>query len=292
MRRSADENLPPLTLPSPLLFRCAGRGEGTIESADRLRRRANLDMSAEPSKMQSEAGNPNFATTHWSLVLAAGHGGDAESDAALERLCRRYWLPLYAYVRRRVFDVDEAQDLTQAFFERLLEKNYLADADPERGRFRVFLVTAFKHFLSKEWDKAKALKRGGGVSPISLDFAVGDSHVAIEPAGGLTADQLYERQWAITLLNRVMQRLEREFERAGKPLQFQCLKDVIIGRGEGAKYADVASELGMTESAARMAVSRMRRRYRELLRNEIAQTVLSPEDIDDEIGFLFTAFAD
>ena len=201
-------------------------------------------------------------------------------------------MPLYAYVRRRVFDIDEAQDLTQAFFVRLLEKNYMADADPERGRFRVFLLTALKHFLSKEWDKAKAQKRGGGALPISLDFAVGDSHAAIEPVDGLTAEQLYERQWAITLLNRVMQRLERELERAGKLLQFRRLKDFLIGHSEGTKYADVAWELGMTESAARMAVSRMRRRYRELLRNEISQTVLSPEDINDEIRLLFTTFAD
>jgi RNA polymerase sigma-70 factor (ECF subfamily) len=233
-----------------------------------------------------------FDTTHWSLVLAAGQRGTRESAAALERLCQSYWLPLYAYVRRRVSDVHDAQDLTQAFFERLLEKNYLADADPRRGQFRVFLLTAFKHFLSKEWEKAKAQKRGGGRSPISLDFSTGDSQIRLEPAGGLTAEQMYERQWVITLLSCVMQRLERELEKVGKRSQFERLKDFIVSTKEDTTYADVASELGMTESAARMATSRLRRRYRQLLREEIAQTVSSPEDIDDEINSLFTTFVE
>ena len=233
-----------------------------------------------------------FDTTHWSLVLAAGQRGTRESAAALERLCQSYWLPLYAYVRRRVSDVHDAQDLTQAFFERLLEKNYLADADPRRGQFRVFLLTAFKHFLSKEWEKAKAQKRGGGRSPISLDFSTGDSQITLQPAGGLTAEQMYERQWVITLLSCVMQRLERELEKVGKRSQFERLKDFIVSTKEDTTYADVASELGMTESAARMATSRLRRRYRQLLREEIAQTVSSPEDIDDEINSLFTTFVE
>ena len=236
----------------------------------------------------AEAGR--FDTTHWSLVLAAGQRGTGESAAALERLCQSYWLPLYAYVRRRVSDVHDAQDLTQAFFERLLEKNYLADADPHRGWFRAFLLTAFKHFLSKEWEKAKAQKRGGGRSPISLDFSTGDSQITLQPAGGLTAEQMYERQWAITLLGCVMQRLERELEKVGKRSQFERLKDFIVSTKEDATYADAASELGMTESATRMAASRLRRRYRQLLREEIAQTVSSPEDIDDEINNLFTTF--
>ena len=237
------------------------------------------------------AGAGHFDTTHWSLVLAAGQRGTAESAAALERLCQTYWLPLYAYVRRRVSDVHDAQDLTQAFFERLLDKNYLADADPQRGRFRAFLLTAFKHFLSNEWEKAKAQKRGGGRSPISLDFSTGDSQITFQPAGGLTAEQMYERQWAITLLSCVMQRLERELEKVGKRSQFERLKDFIVSTKEDPTYADAASELGMTESAARMATSRLRRRYRQLLREEIAQTVSSPEDVDDEIRHLFITFA-
>ncbi len=250
-------------------------------------------MPADNKNVKSvAAGAGHFDTTHWSLVLAAGQRGTGESAAALERLCQSYWLPLYAYVRRRVSDVHDAQELTQAFFERLLEKNYLADADPQRGRFRAFLLTAFKHFLSKEWEKAKAQKRGGGRSPISLDFSTGDSQITLQPAGGLTAEQMYERQWVITLLSHVMQRLERELEKVGKRWQFERLKDFIVSTKADTTYADVASELGMTESAARMATSRLRRRYRQLLREEIAQTVSSPEDIDDEINNLFTTFAE
>ena len=250
-------------------------------------------MPADNKNAKSDsAGAGRFDTTHWSLVLAAGRRGTDESAAALERLCQTYWLPLYAYVRRRVSDVHDAQDMTQGFFERLLDKNYLADADPQRGRFRSFLLTAFKHFLSKEWEKAKAQKRGGGRSHISLNFSTGDSQITLQPAGGLTAEQMYERQWVITLLGRVMQRLETELEKVGKRSQFERLKDFIVSTKEETTYADVASELSMTESAARMATSRLRRRYRQLLREEIAQTVSSPEDIEDEINSLFTTFVD
>lgn len=228
-----------------------------------------------------------FATTHWSLVLAAGQRGTVESHSALERLCKSYWPPLYAYVRRRVPDLHEAQDLTQAFFERLLDREYLADADPQRGRFRAFLLTAFKHFLSKEWEKAKAQKRGGGRHQISFDFA---SHVGTEPADQLTPDKIFEREWAITLLERVMQRLQRDMERNGKGRQFELLKHVLTGGDSKLTLADVAAELGQAETATRMAASRMRIRYRELLRNEISQTLSSQEDIEDEIRCLFTAF--
>lgn len=240
----------------------------------------------------SQSNQPSeFASTHWSLVLAAGDRGTADSDRALEKLCRAYWPPLYAYVRRRVTDVHEAQDLTQAFFERLLEKHYLADADPERGRFRAFLLTAFKHFLSKEWDKAKAQKRGGGRVPLPLDFAFGESYVSIDPADQLTPAQIYEQQWAVALLDRVMQRLQREMERQGRGAAFHCLKDFIIAQSESS-YATAAAEIGVSEPAARMAASNLRRRYRTLLRDEIAQTVTRPEDIDDEIRQLFSTFAD
>ena len=165
-----------------------------------------------------------------------------------------------------------------------------AAADPQRGRFRAFLITAFKHFLSKEWDKAKAQKRGGGQAVISLDFAAQDSAAAFEPAEELTADQLYERQWAITLLGRVMHRLQREMERSGKAQQFQSLKEFIGGTGDSS-YASAAADLRLSESAARMAASRMRGRYRDLLRDEIAQTVSSEEDIDTEVQHLFETFS-
>lgn len=161
-------------------------------------------------------------------MLAAGERGNAESNRALEKLCRAYWPPLYGYVRRRVRDVHETQDLTQAFFERLLEKHYLADADPERGRFRAFLITAFKHFLSKEWDKAKTQKRGGGRERFSVAFASQEDRWS-ESSDKLTPERIYERQWAVTLLNHVMNRLQRDMERNGKGQQFHCLKKFIGG---------------------------------------------------------------
>lgn len=245
-----------------------------------------------PSQSQQPEHQPagQFASTQWSLVLAVGDRGGPESDRALQQLCEAYWPPLYAYVRRRVESIHEAQDLTQAFFEKLLEKNYLNEANPERGRFRAFLITAFKHFLSKEWAKAKAAKRGGGRVHFSLDFAAKDSMWG-DVSDTHSAERLYERQWAITLLNRVVSRLQREMERNGKGRQFQCLKGFLGGAGD-ASYATAAAELELSESAARMAASRMRRRYRELLREEIAHTVSGPEEIDDEVKRLFATFSD
>jgi DNA-directed RNA polymerase specialized sigma24 family protein len=207
----------------------------------------------------------------------------------LESLCGTYWPPLYAYVRRRVPDVNEAQDLTQAFFAELLEKNYAGSATPERGRFRSFLLTAFKHFLAKQWDKAKAQKRGGGRAPISLDFQSADSSLRVEPTEGLTAEQYYDQQWAIALLGQIMERLQGEFAEAGKARQFEELKAFIVGDHAGTTYAQPAAILNVTEAAAKKAASRMRRRYRELLREEIAQTVVGPEDVEDEIRNLFAA---
>ena len=246
-------------------------------------------MKSDDQQSVSRPNGGEFATTQWSLVLAAGEKANSNSDRALEKLCRTYWPPLYAYVRRRVRDLHEAQDLTQAFFERLLEKRFLAQADPERGRFRAFLIAAFQHFLAKEWDKARVQKRGGGLLAFSLDFAAQDSSDG-NFATDLTAERFYERQWAITLLNRVMTRLQREMERGGKGQQFQALKELIGGSGDSS-YATAASDLDISESAARMAASRMRGRYRELLRDEIAQTVSTPEEIDDEVRHLFATFA-
>ncbi len=234
------------------------------------------------------SGGGQFATTRWSIVLSAGHTSSPDSSRALESLCETYWYPLYAYVRRRVPDVSEAQDLTQAFFAELLEKNYVGSAKPDRGRFRAFLITAFKHFLSKEWEKAKAQKRGGGRAPIPLDFESADSSIRIEPASGLTAEQLYDQQWAIALLGQVIEQLEAEFEQSGKTKLFEALKGFIIGDHAGTTYGQVAEKLNMTEAAAKKAGSRMRRRYRELLREEIAQTVEGPAEVDDEIRNLFT----
>lgn len=243
-----------------------------------------LSMSNdEPAHVRS----PQFATTRWSIVVSAGRQSSPDSRRALESLCEVYWYPLYVYVRRRVADVNEAQDLTQAFFAELLEKNYVGSATPDRGRFRAFLLTALKHYLSKQWEKARAQKRGGGRVPISLDFQSVDSSLRIEPASGLTPEQLYDQQWAIALLGQIMERLRTEFDKAGKADQFEELKGFVIGDHAGKTYAEAAVGLNMTEAAARKAASRMRGRYRQLLREEIAQTVSDPEDVDDEIRNLF-----
>ncbi len=235
----------------------------------------------------SVGGDRQFAATRWSVVLVAGRRSSPDSRRALESLCEAYWYPLYAYVRRRVPDVNDAHDLTQAFFAELLAKNYVGAATAERGRFRAFLLTALKHFLSKEWDKAKTQKRGGGKAPISLDFAAADSQYRLEPAGGLTAEQIYDREWAVALLGRILRRLEEESVQAGKSEQFAALKPFLIGDHAGATYADVAQRLGVTEAAAKMAAHRLRRRYRELLREEITETVSGPDEVEAEISNLF-----
>ena len=243
------------------------------------------DGFADPRRNQAG----QFVTTHWSVVLAAGNREHEESNRALEKLCRAYWPPLYAYVRRRVSDVHEAQDLTQAFFERLLEKKYLADADPERGRFRSFLITAFKRFLSKERDKAATQKRGGGQMTFTVDFESQDRNWG-EPQDSLTAEQIYERPVGHYVAQPRYGRLQREMDRSGRAQEFHLLKD-FIGGTRSSTYAAVAPSLGLSESAARMAASRMRGRYRELLQQEIAQTVETPEDIHSEVQHLFATFS-
>ena len=189
-----------------------------------------------------------FATTRWSIVLAARHPSSSESRRALESLCRAYWLPLYAYARRRVTDPNEAQDLTQAFFAELLEKNYLSAVTPGRSRFRAFLLTAFKHYLSKQWAKAKAQKRGGGRAPIPLDFMAPEQGAWLEPSAGRTPEQQYERQWAVTLLAQIVKQLEDEFVRAAKVELFAALKPFLLGQHAGRTYAAVAGQLGIMEA--------------------------------------------
>lgn len=230
----------------------------------------------------------DFRTTHWSLIVEAGRLGSREAGEALAQLCQRYWYPLYAYVRRRVRDVSEAQDLTQEFFARLLEKNVLAAASRERGRFRSFLLAAMKNFLANEWDKAKAEKRGGGRAPLSLALDTAESRLNLEPAHDLTPEKLYERQWALTLLDLVVERLATECAAAGKERQFELLKSALTGDRAAIDYPAAAGSLGMTEEAVRQAAHRLRRRYREILRDELAQTVADPADVDDEVRALFT----
>lgn len=241
-----------------------------------------------PAFAKATAGSP-FATTHWSIVLAAGHGSQPDSKAALAKLCEAYWYPLYAYVRRRGYDADESQDLTQEFFTVLLEKESLRAADRERGRFRSFLLTAMRRFLTKEWAKAHAKKRGGARTPIPLDPRDGETRYALEPSHDWTPERIYERRWAMTLLDQVMAELRGKYAADGKEQLFDSLKALLIRAADAPPYSRIAADLGMTEGGVKVAVHRLRRRYRELLHSVIAQTVAHPDDVDDELRFLRTA---
>lgn len=210
---------------------------------------------------------------------------------ALEELCRTYWYPLYAYVRRHGHSREDAEDLTQGFFARLLEKNYLEGVTNDKGKFRSFLLVALKRFLANEWDRANTQKRGGGVAPLSLDWQDAETRYQIAPADNLSPDKLYDRAWAVVVLERVITRLRDESATEDKADQYEQLKHfLMIGRNE-IPYAEAATELKMTEGAVRVAVHRLRRRYRELLRDEITQTLATPAQADEEMNALFSALA-
>jgi RNA polymerase sigma-70 factor (ECF subfamily) len=243
--------------------------------------------------MPLETPNPehprDFASTRWSLVLAARHADTPGADEALASLCQSYWYPLYAYARRRGYSADDAQDLTQGFFAKLIEKHYLDAADSERGRFRAFLLTAFKRFLSKERQHALAEKRGGGRRLVPLDFERAESRFVCEPVTSDTPERIYERQWAVTLLERAMVQLRDEFETSDKHDEFDQLKVFLTGEAAAPCYREVAGALGMTEGAVKVAVHRLRRSFRAAVVAEIAQTVALRADIDDELHTLFAA---
>jgi DNA-directed RNA polymerase specialized sigma24 family protein len=249
------------------------------------------DLTSEHQSSASSTPGDIFATTHWTVVLAAGRRRTPQADVALEELCRTYWYPLYAYVRRQGHSKEDAEDLTQAFFARFLEKNYLEGLRSEKGRFRAFLLAALKHFLANEWDRANRQKRGGGVTTLSLDWQNADTRYKIDPADNLSPDKLYDRAWAVTLLERVITRLHDENAAEGKANLFEGLKPFLMLGKSAIPYAQAAVELDLSEGAARVAVHRLRRRYRELLREEIAQTLSLPEQVDDEMRALFSAFA-
>jgi RNA polymerase sigma-70 factor (ECF subfamily) len=231
-----------------------------------------------------------FATTHWSMVLAAGDPASPQSREALAALCASYWYPLYAFVRRQGYDADQAQDLTQEFFARLLEKDYLRVVDREKGKFRSFLLACLRHFLLNEYDRARAQKRGGGKEAIPLDFQAAERRYNAEPCSAVTQEKLFERRCALALLDQVLGRLREEFDREGRAVFFGRLKVFLTGEKAAASYQEVAGELGMSAGAVKVAVHRLRGRYRELLREEIARTVDRPEDIEGEIRDLFAAF--
>jgi RNA polymerase sigma-70 factor (ECF subfamily) len=245
--------------------------------------------ASDPFQPPGSADGRQFATTRWSLVAAAGQGPSPESREALAALCQAYWYPLYAYARRRLPSAHDAQDQTQAFFAELLEKDYLQAADPRRGKFRSFLLTAFKHFLSRQRERAGAQKRGGGRSLVSLDFRDGERRYGLEPADPATPETVYERRWALAILEQALARLRQEMTDAGKGKQFECLKGALEGEGPLETHAQIAGQLGLSEQAVKVAAHRLRRRYQELLRAEIAQTVTTPEEVEDELRDLFAA---
>jgi len=233
---------------------------------------------------------PVFVTTHWSVVLTAARSDTTRARAALENLCQTYWHPLYAYVRRRGYSPEDAEDLTQAFFARLLEHNAVAAVAPEKGRFRSFLLASLNHFLADEWDKARAQKRGGG-KVISLDLQSAETRLGEVPAEHFTPEKAFEHRWAITLLEQVYRRLELEYRAQGKGALFEILRVTLAGQSDTAPYATLAGQLRMTEGATKVAVHRLRQRYRILLRETIADTVSGSDEIEDELRYLFRIFA-
>jgi RNA polymerase sigma factor (sigma-70 family) len=230
-----------------------------------------------------------FATTRWSLVLDAGTALTPRGHEALATLCELYWYPLYSYLRRRGHAAEDAQDLTQGFFTRLLEKQALHVVDRSRGRFRSFLLASLDHYVANEWDRGRAQKRGGGTPPISLDAAIAEDRYVREPVDPLTPERIFDRNWALAVLDRVLNRLRAELHEAGKDNLFENLKVYLTGEQAAGSYQEVGAGLGLSEGALKVAVHRLRRRYRALLYDEIAQTVATPEEVELELQYLIAA---
>jgi RNA polymerase sigma factor (sigma-70 family) len=239
--------------------------------------------------MQTMAGSSDFPATRWTLVIAAADPQRKEARSALVSLCESYWYPLYAYVRRRGYRADEAQDLTQEFFIRVLEGRYLDRADPEKGRFRSFLLTSLKFFVADEQDRQRAQKRGGG-AVLPLEFSSGEDTYQREPAHEETPERIFERRWALSVLDRVVERLRDEFVQHGRPEHFERLKMFLLGKSD-APYAALAREMNTSEGALKVAIHRLRKRYRELFRQEIADTVADPREVESELRFLADALS-
>lgn len=242
----------------------------------------------ESASLKMAAARERFPTTSWGLIVAAGATSAGYSADALAQLCEAYWYPLYAFVRRNGHSTEDAQDLTQEFFARVLEKRYLRDADRERGRFRSFLLGSIKHFLANEWDRARTAKRGGGMIPLPLDGPTAEERYRFEPADSLTPDKIFEQRWAHTLLDRTMARLGREFGGAHKAEIFETIKGFLAGDSPNGGYERAAAAAAMSEGALKVAVHRARRRFGDLLRLEVAATVADPEDVQDEVRYLLT----
>jgi len=248
-------------------------------------------MSDTGSKPTTPHGNARFVTTHWTIVLAAGSPDSSQYGEALETLCRTYWFPLYAYLRRHGYDRHDAAEYTQGFFAKMLEKQSLSKIKPPPGRFRSFLLTALKRFVADECKRADAQKRGGGRQALFLSFNDAENRYALQPVDRLSPERLFERSWALAVLDRVMDRLEAEMTAAKKTDLFERAKGHLCGACDAIPYREVAVELDMTEGAVKVAVHRMRDRYRDILREEVAQTVNRPDEVDEEIRALFTTLA-
>jgi RNA polymerase sigma factor (sigma-70 family) len=232
-------------------------------------------------------GSSDFPTTRWTLVVAAADPQRKDARSALVSLCEGYWYPLYAYLRRRGYPPDQAQDLTQEFFIRILEGRYLDRADPEKGRFRSFLLTSLKFFVADDEDRRRAQRRGGG-AVLPLELSSGEDRYLREPAHDETPERIFERRWALSVLDRVVERLRKEFVQHGRPEHFDRLKMFLLGKSD-APYAALASEMNTSEGALKVAIHRLRKRYRELFRQEIADTVADPGEVESELRFLAAA---
>jgi len=243
---------------------------------------------AEDNPASRESGHRAavFATTHWSAVLQAGGEFSPEAQEALGKLCQGYWYPLYVHVRRLGWAEEDAKDLTQQFFARFLERKYIERADPERGRFRSFLLTSLKRFLADEWDKSRTQKRGGGQQVISWDGFDPEERYRHEPSGQLSPEHIYEKRWAGILLDGVLAQLRNEYQKAGRNGEFDQLKSFVWGDGHGGTYAEVAARMDVEENAVKVSVHRLRKRFREQLRLEVLKTVSSPEEVDAELRHL------
>jgi RNA polymerase sigma-70 factor (ECF subfamily) len=248
-------------------------------------------MSITENTPLPAAGDDHFLTTRWTVVLSAGRKSSPQSDQALAELCQTYWYPLYAYVRRQGLNKEDAEDVVQAFFGRFLEKNYLEGLSAERGKFRAFLLASLKHFLFNEKDKAGRLKRGGGVQHLSLDWESAEDHYHLEPADTANPERAFDREWALALLERVIARLRGECAAQGKAALFEQAKGFLMVGQDVIPYAQAAKELGLEEGAMRVAVHRLRKEYRRILRDEIAQTLSDVSQVEEELRSLQAALA-
>ncbi|MBI1310281.1 sigma-70 family RNA polymerase sigma factor [bacterium] len=249
-------------------------------------------MSEASSNGHKSPAAGRFATTRWSLIVAAGTPGLPESQAALTELCSAYWSPLYSYVRKRGHSVDDSRDLTQEFFARLLEKTTVAAADPQRGRFRTFLLTSMQNFLANEHDRETALKRGGGTTLFPMDFDSAERGIAIEPADSAPSPEAaFEREWALQILQQALAELKIEYVESGRRELFDALSPALTDASESPRYSSIADARGMSRDAVRMAASRLRKRYRELIRSAIRSTVASDDEVESELADLFRALS-